>query len=231
MKIFRFIGIMALVALGLFPLPASAADSVEGVTIKDGKIYSLKGDQQALLAENLKFADKIEVSTNGTFKVDDGKERKLGEGQILRSDGWLLDTDGSVTPAMDHVAMKSGKVYVVRDGQSSSLTQTLQFPNGLIIHPDTSCIYPDGASTRLMDGQLFRLDGTAIPARDTISMKNGHVIVQKDGKLIPLLPVQLMGMSDGTRVRGTGLVEKGDGTTLQLREGQTILVEGALVRR
>jgi len=40
-----------------------------------------------------------------------------------------------------------------------------------------------------------------------------------------------MGMADGTRVRGDGLIQEQDGTTTQLREGQTILFEGVIVRR
>ena len=55
-------------------------------------------------------------------------------------------------------------------------------------------------------------------------------MVQKEGTLIRLAPVQIMGMNDGTRVRGDGLIQKGDGTTIQLHEGQTILIEGALVK-
>jgi hypothetical protein len=86
-------------------------------------------------------------------------------------------------------------------------------------------------SVRLMDGQLFRMDGTPVDAKDTATLKNGVVVVQKDGSLIRLAPVQIMGMNDGTRVRGDGQVQKPDGTTSQLREGQTILIEGALLSR
>jgi hypothetical protein len=82
-----------------------------------------------------------------------------------------------------------------------------------------------------MDGQLFRLDGTAIVPKDTVTLKNGRVVVQRDGSLISLSPVQIMGMNDGTRVRGDGLIQNPDGTTVQLHEGQTILVEGVIVRR
>ena len=83
----------------------------------------------------------------------------------------------------------------------------------------------------MQDGQLFRLDGTAVAAKDTVTLKNGRVVVQKDGHMITLQPVQIMGMSDGTRVRGTGIVEKHDGTNIQLSEGQTILIDGAYYGR
>ena len=66
-----------------------------------------------------------------------------------------------------------------------------------------------------------------MPGLDTISFRNGKVVVYKSGALIPLSsPNIIMGMYDGTRVRGDGLVTSRDGTTSQLTEGQTITVEG-----
>jgi hypothetical protein len=81
-----------------------------------------------------------------------------------------------------------------------------------------------------MDGQMFQLDGTPILSKDTISLKDGKVVVQKEGKLICLSPAETMGMNDGTSVRGDGLIQKRDGTQSQLVEGQTIVIAGALVR-
>ena len=212
-------------------LQAQPDNSVDGVTVKDGKVYCMRGDQLELLTENLEFPFNVKVDTNGTFEVAGGKERQLGEGQVIRRDGWLLNPAGSIQPVFDHVAMKEGRVIVVRDGQAGPLTKPMIFPNNLNVAPDGSCVYPDGTSSRLMDGQLFRLDGTVIPGKDTVTLKNGRVVVQKQGTLISLLPIQIMGMADGTRVRGDGLIQKQDGTTTQLREGQTILFEGVIVRR
>ncbi len=211
-------------------LRAEDTSSADAATVKDGKIYSMQGGNLELLAANIQFPQKIEITTNASFIVADGKERKLLEGQILRRDGWLLNTDGSIEPVFDHVGMKDGKVFLVQDGQAEVLTQSKTFPNKLNINPDGSCNYPDGSRTRLMDGQLFHLDGTPILSKDTITMKNGHVVVQKEGKMIPISPVQIIGMNDGTSVRGDGLLQKRDGTTSQLHEGQTILIDGALVQ-
>jgi hypothetical protein len=182
------------------------------------------------LTANLKLPFDVEVTTNGTFKVAGGRERKIEAGQVVRSDGWLLNSDGSVQPLFDHVAMKEGKVLVVRDGQAGILTQPMTFPNHLNIAPDGSYANPDGSQSHLVDGQLFRLDGTPLSPKDTVSMINGQVVVQKDGTLIHLVPVQIMGMNDGTRVQGDGLILKRDGTTIQLHEGQTVLVEGVIKR-
>ena len=210
---------------------AQSADSADGVTVKGDRVYCLRGDRTELLTDNVKFPFDVEVTTNGTFTVANGRERRLQPGQVLRRDGWLLDADGSIQPVFDHVAMKGGQVIVVRDGQTGSLTEQKNFPNHMIIAPDGTCVSTDGRRARLVDGQAFRMDGTVIPAKDTATLINGRVVVQKDGSLSPLSPVQIMGMSDGTRVRGDGTITKRDGSTSQLREGRTVLIEGVIVGR
>lgn len=216
-----------LLIVGSTPLlQAQDSSSVDSVTAKSEKIYAVRGDQQAAITDNLKFPNDVEVSTNGTFKVADGKDRKLLEGQIILRDGWLLSPGGSFQPVFDHVVMKEARVYLVRDGVATALAQPMAFPNGLSVTPDGYCGYPDGRNMRLRDGQWFRLSGTSIPLKDAATLKNGQVVMQKDGSLIPLQPVQVMGMNDGTRVHGDGTIEKYGGPTFKLREGQTILIDG-----
>lgn len=207
-------------------LQAQTDSSVDGVTVKGEDVYAMRGEQLELLTDNLKFPLEIEVITNGSFKVGTGQERKLQEGQVLRRDGWLLDRDGSIWPVFDYVAMKEGKVIVVRDGQTETLTKSMTFPNRLNIAPDGACVYPDGSHAHLADGQLFQMDGTPIPTKDTVTLKNGQVVVQKSGTLIPLQKAQIMGMNDGSRVQGDGTIINHDGSIIQLREGRTDLVEG-----
>lgn len=217
-----------LAIFGMASIHVRAGDEVEGVTMKDGQLYALQNDALKPLTEPLELPFDVEVNTNGNFKVGkDGKERQIKEGQVVRRDGWLLNSDGSVQPVFDHVMMKNGRVFVVRDGEATALSKTMDFPNGMSIKPDGHGSNLPGGQLRLRDGQLFRLDGTPIPARDTVSMKNGKVVVQKDGTLIPLQPNQIMGMSDGTRVQGDGTIQKHDGTTFDLNEGETILLDGA----
>jgi hypothetical protein len=211
-------------------LRAQTGSSVDGVTVTNNEVFGLRDGTSEVLTDNLKLPFDIEVTTNGTFTVAHGKSRKLVEGQVLRSDGWLLNPDGSMQPIFDHVVMQKGHVIVVRDGEATTLTESMRFPNNLSIAPDGSCIYPNGGPSRLADGQLFHLDGTTIPAKDAVTLKNGQVMVQKDGTLIPLSPGQTMGMNDGTRVRGDGLIQKHDGTTTQLREGQTIFIAGPVIK-
>jgi hypothetical protein len=227
MKRIIFAGLVAI--LGTASLQVRADDTADAATVKSNLVYSVQGDHLVALTENLKFPSDIEVNTNGYFQIAHGKKRALQEGQLLRNDGWLLNSDGSIEPVFDHLAMQSGKVILVRDGQTETLMKPVTFPNKLSVNPDGSCAYPDGSHTRLMDGQLFRLDGTPIIAKDTITFKNGRVVVQKQGSLIPLTPVQVMGMNDGTRVYGDGSIEQNGGARTKLRDGETILVDGVIV--
>jgi hypothetical protein len=127
--------------------------------------------------------------------------------------------------------MKDGRPVIVRDDKAEPLTTWKTFPSNLRIGPDGTCVYPDGAISRLMEGQLFNVDGKPVPTKETITFQNGKVMVQRFGKLIPVTDLQIMGMPDGSRVNGKGLLLRKDGSTLQLREGQTLLMEGLRSRR
>ena len=222
--------LVLLLAICAFSLRAKADSAIDGATIKGTQAYGIRGEQLDELKEVVKFPFEIEVNTNGIFKVAGGKERKLGEGQIIRRDGWIVYTDGTIRPVFDHVGMIAGNVTVVRDGQAQTSTERMVFPNRLTIDPDGSCVFPDGHRSRLADGQLFRLDGSYIPSKDSATFKNGRVVVQKSGTLIALAPtpgsVQAMGMSDGSRVQGNGTIRRQDGTIIPLPEGKTVVFAG-----
>ncbi len=227
----RIIFHLVSVLLGVNVFQAWADDSGEGVTVKDNKAYVVRGDRLEVVTQLLNFPFEVQINTNGVFQVANGKERNLKPGQILRRDGWLLNPDGSAAPVFNHLAMQFGNVVLVRDGQLEPLAKPMRFPNKLFVNPDGTCVYPDGSRTRLMDGQLFRLDGTAVPAKDVVTFKNGRVVVQKGGKLISLAPTQIMGMNDGSRLQGDGSIQQRDLTWTKLREGQTVLIDGPLVNR
>ena len=206
---------------------AQANPSAEGVTCRTNRTQVQHGSEWTPLTDKMTMPGGIQVFTNCTFQVKAGKVRALKEGQVLRDDGFLLNADGSVMPVRDHIAMNNATVMVFKDGEGEALTATLVLPDGTGINPDGSYARPSGRHSRLVDGQLLTLDGTPIPGLDTISLRNGKVTVCKSGALIPLKSaIVIMGMYDGTRVRGDGLITAPDGSTRQLAEGQTITVPG-----
>ncbi len=185
-----------------------------------------QGSSLALLTTEMSVADGIKVFTNGTFSVNEGKPRQLADGQVLRPDGFLLNPDGSIVPVCDHVTMTGQTVKLYRDGEASELTSPLTLPDGSTINPDGS--YQRGSRrSRLVGGQMLTLAGVSLDGLNTISLKDGRVVVYKGAVLIPLEGANvIMGMFDGTRVRSDGLVMFHDGSSLQLAERQVITVPG-----
>ena len=208
-------------------LCAQSNFSKEGVTCRTNRTLVQRGGEWTLLSSEMTMPGGIKVFTNGTFQVNDGKARDLQEGQILRPDGNLLNPDGSIMPVFDHIAMSGATVMVFKDGKGQALTDTLILPDGTGINPDGTYARPNGRRSRLVDGQLLTLEGVPMPVLDTISFRNGKVVVYKSGALIPLpSPNLIMGMYDGTRVGGDGFITFPNGTTAQMAEGETITVEG-----
>src|SRR5438477_1183974 len=208
---------------------AAAADqTAKRAMLKEGKMMIVQDGKTIHMEKNVLLPHDIKVTTNGTFTVNNGKQRELKEGQVLDSDGMLTSPDGSVAPVLDHVAMKNGKLLLVQDGEISAVDHEIAFPDGSKVSPDNTLRSPDGRLKRLIDGDLLTLGGQPLPSQDTISLQNGKVVVQKDGSLLTLRPEQSMMMNDGTKAFGNGTVISRDGTTTTLTDGQILKVEGVV---
>jgi hypothetical protein len=183
------------------------------------------------MTEPVTLPNDIKVATNGTFTVKSGKERQLKEGQVLGKDGMLTSSDGSIEPVFDHVALKAGKMMLVKDGQSSLLTTELRLEDGSRVTPDGTLTTKDGRQRRLLDGQLVRLNGAELPAKDTIILRQGQVWVQKDGSPLKVDPGRSIMMNDGTKVLGDGTVIMKDGKRVKLTEGEILTIEGVVTTK
>ncbi len=210
---------------------ADSGSTVERVLKKDGKMWTVQNGQTREMQEETILPGDIKVMTNGTFRVAGGKVRSFQEGQSLSSDGWLAGTDGSVAPVVDHVFMHNGRAAAFNDGERTFLTQAITLGNQTVIEPGGMIRTPDGRSFRLLDGQMYKMDGSPIATRDTISLQNGKVMVQKDGSIFPVPPGRSLMMNDGTKAFGDGTVVKNDGTRITLAEGQVLVVSGVVTRR
>jgi hypothetical protein len=212
------------------PAPPALA-SGESVLRKDGQVMLVRGGKATLLEDEVTVAGDVKMMTNGFFTVKGGKERELKEGQSLSVDGTLTSADGTVMPVWDHVAMKNGRITVVRDGEGALLEQAMTLPDGSTLLPDGLITRGVGGQDRLLDGQLLRLDGTPLAAKDTITKRDNKVIVQKDGSILTLAPGRSIMMNDGTKVTSDGTVLMSDGRTISLAEGQIVTVEGVVRKK
>ncbi len=223
------LGVLAL-AVGL-PMAWSADGELEGVTKKKGEILVIRNGKTSPLEDEIKLPFGVLVSTNGTFKVEKGKDRPIEEGQVVRADGNLLNADGSIQPVFDHFAIKLGKVIEVIDGQATPLAGPRNMADGSVLNPNGVQALPGGRKVQLNDGQLLKPDGSWLPIKETVSLKDGKVVVQKDGALFVLKSFQIMGTSDGTKVQGDGTVTLVNGKVIKLTENQTVLIDGPLMKR
>ncbi len=207
----------------------AAGAEIDKVLKKDGKVLMVQDGKTGPLNQNVSFASDVKVTTNGFITIANGKERELKEGQILTKDGLLYNADGSVSPVIDHITMRNGRVYVVNNGQAAPLVQNMVLPNGSVVSTDGTLRMPGGRMVRLLDGHVLKLDGSPLGAKDTVSLMDGKVVIQKDGGLIKLAPSQRITMNDGTQVYGNGTVISRDGRAVAVKEGETITLEGPVL--
>lgn len=210
-------------------LTAAPLVSADRVQFQKGKVLVSQNNVMTEARQEVALPFDIMVNTNGAFTVAGGKPRQLQEGEVLDRSGMLLKSDGTLAPVMDHVAMNRGRVVVVKDGDASEVKDTVKLGDGSSISADAYLTPPSGPRRRLLDGEIFFLKGGALPARDTVSLKDGRVTVQKDGSPIVIEGSRTITMNDGTKVFGDGTVVRFNGDTSKLREGETIVLEG--VRR
>jgi hypothetical protein len=218
--------ISALLTATVSQVFAQANAAQEAVSCRTNRTVLERDGQLELLKEELSFSHDIKVLTNCTFRVNNGKIRPLQEGQSLRADGNLLQADGSIQPVFDHIAMTAGAVRLFKDGEAQALDAAFTLPDGSTINPDGSYTRPSGRRSRLVDGQIIGLDGAALPSQDTITLRDGRVVVSRSGTLLTLKPNEIMGMDDGRKVKGDGVILERDGSSTKLEEGQTVVIEG-----
>ena len=213
-----------------FSLVAAPMSAIEKVEFTRDKVVVWPGGQTLTAPNKAVLPFNIVVQTNGTFTVNGGKMRTLRDGEILGADGMVITPAGSITPVMDHVSVNRGHVVVFQDGEASEPRDAVQLGDGTTVSPDNKIIPRVGSPRRLLDGELFQLEGNMLPARDTITVQNGRVLVQKDGSMLAIDPARSIMMNEGTKVRGDGTIVKFNGDRTTLSEGQILILEGVVTR-
>ena len=223
---------LALVALiALLPVTrTAAAEEVEtkadSVLFKERTIMARAEGKDFQSTNLVVLPGGVKVRTNGVFTVGAGKERQLLEGQRIDVTGMLASPDGTVVPVSDHLILRSGRLNLVKDGESKTTTSNYRLADGTSISPDGTVSGADRRIRRLLDGQVFKLDGSTLSAVDTVTRIKGEIVLQKDGGRVSLSPTQKIMMSDGTRVSGDGTVTRPDGTKTVVKEGEVLRIEG-----
>jgi hypothetical protein len=205
---------------------ANPASSSEQYVARKGLTWMVKQGVTNRLEKPVKLAATVQLETNAVFRVGQGKERTLREGQILLPDGFLLGTDGSLAPVFDHYVMKRGDFWVCRDGVESRVAVLVGLPSGDRIDPAGWIRRPNGSSTRLIDGELLSLSGQPLPSWDVVSKLDGHLRIQKEGALVAVPSGRSLMMNDGTKILTDGTLVSSSGTARALSMGEYVLLPG-----
>ena len=227
MKIFAILKIT--IGILLITAPVRAAE-VEKLQFGRNKVWLWQNGLASQTTNEVGLRFGILVRTNGTFTVAGGRTRQLEEGDILGNDGMLLKRDGSITPVVDHMTLNRGRLLVDRDGEFVAPDENVRLGNGIVIRPDRKIIEPIGNVRWILDGELFEAGGAKLPVRDTITMRDGRVLVQKDGSMLAVGQERNIMMNDGTKVYGDGTIIRFNGDRFVLGEGQIVVIEGVYVR-
>ena len=169
---------------------------------------------------------ELTVTTNGVIEIAGDVEEQLTENKRVTLDGFWISPDGTLQAFKPHYLMKDGVLYFVRSGVLTRLEQDVSFSNGIVLRLDG--ILASGTRLiRLQDGQRLGLMGEVISALDHVMMVNGELVLQKDGSIVPLPAISTMGMSEGSRVTGAGLITTPSGEQFALSDGQRLTLDGA----
>lgn len=205
---------------------ADIETKAESVLFKESKVSARADGKDFQPTNTVVLPNDVRVHTNGVFTVGKGRERHLKAGQGIDSAGMLASPDGTLVPVIDHLVMLNGRLNLVKDGQAQVLSREYKLADGTVLQPEGTMRGAGGLTRRLLDGQVFKLDGSALESVDTVTRIKGEIILQKDGGRITLKPGQVMMMSDGTKVGGDGTLTKPDGNKTTIKEGQVLRIEG-----
>ena len=214
-------------SITLTPLASAQVSNNDYLVLQKGELIVHKNGKPETLKQKLTLSNGFTVETNGVVTLKGGGEKPLKEGQKLTLDGFLIANDGQFTPFEDHVALRNGVVTIVKDGVATAAAGIVRLADGTQIFPRGSVVRPNGQKSQLLDGQMLKLSGPSIDSSDFAMFQNGQVTLKKDGSIISLSPNKSMMMSDGSKVFGTGLVHRKDGSRIQLGESQRLNFPGA----
>jgi hypothetical protein len=152
---------------------------------------------------------------------------------LLASQGWAQDCK----ILREAVVMKENKLMsVTKDGQFVPMEEdNMQLSNGIIVMKNGDYKLPTAQKMKLKNGEIlsskgqFMLMMDQVVNIDGVMMKDGKAMIVKDGTLSAMDGD--MNLNSADKATKDGLITKQDGSTIQLREGEMINMDGSLMRR
>ncbi|MBC7391275.1 MAG: hypothetical protein H7329_18895 [Opitutaceae bacterium] len=215
-----------------------------GLIKKDGLVYLVKEGKVSALKDDY-VQDTTRVSTKGIITYSSKPEKfVMKEGDVVSLDGKLMVASSGCTDKstkerfiIDHIAFKEGKLFIIKDAESSLLTKEIILSDGSKILKTGHIIKANGSKIQLHDGQRIALTGdelpdekpeeTTNPDKNYITMLKGRMWLVTDGK--PGLLKEDYNIKGKMIVKIDGFVQKSDGSKIVLKENDRLSLDGILI--
>ncbi len=136
-------------------------------------------------------------------------------------------TASSDAHSKDHIMMSNGKVVVMKDGKTSELEKSMTLEDGTKVSKDGSVVTKDGQAVKMGEDDLLLFNGR-MTKREHLMLKDGKMIVVKNGKAMPL--EKDITLENGTKVTADGTITLKDGKTSKVGETDMILMDGTMAK-
>jgi hypothetical protein len=154
-------------------------------------------------------------------------------GILITCQGWAQDCK----ILREAVLMKDNKLMsVTKDGQLVPMEEeSTEMSNGLVVMKNGDYKLATGQKMKLKNGEVITEKGQfmilmdQVVNLDGVMMKDGKMMMVKDGTLSPMNSDMNLNSTD--KATKDGLITKADGSTIQLRDGEMMNMDGSLMRR
>ena len=175
------------------------------VIMMDGKVFVVKSGDSTLLADSIQLKSGAVVKSDATVRFKDGTTTTLKNGQYIALNPAPAPTapapaapaenkkdtttttaatpapaTPSKTEAEDKVVMTDGKVFVVKNGDSTVLEESITLGSGAVVKKDGSVTFKNGTTTQLKNGQFIALNSA--PSTETKKTKKVKTTTKKKAK-------------------------------------------------
>lgn len=217
-----------------------------GLTKKDGLVYLVKEGKASQVTDDY-VVDSVRVSSKGIITYGNKPEK------FVMKDGDLVSLEGKLMVAvagcaettkgkkdrfvLDHILFKEGKLFIIKDAETSLLTKDIVLSDGSKIFKIGHIIKPNGSKILLHEGQRIALTGeelpdekpeeTSNPDKNYLTMLRGRVWIVTDGK--PALLKEDYNINGKMIVHTDGFVQKSDGGRMNLRENDRLSFDGVMI--
>jgi hypothetical protein len=218
---------------------------MDGVYNRDGQMTALEKGKLKSMNSDMTLPNGSTISKDGYIMTKDGKKLLLRDGDFITMQGDIIvmktvKLDGKGLESRisnDHLVFQGGKMMLVKNGESQMMDKEMVMSNGSKVSKLGLVTKKDGSKFTLKDNEKLDMNGEIlvdkakleIDEKNNIVMKNGKMMMVKEGKEFPMTKEVLM--PNWSKVLVDGTVEKSDGSKYVLKEGERMNMEGDMMAK